>query len=91
MRQAAIVVAMVVMGCSDRAAVPPDAEVDLFGGPCTNHGWSPLETCVAGDQIGWCIAPEGGSGTCRRGCNGGHACHDGETMTAIYDDCYCAP
>lgn len=89
-RALAVAVVMALAGCDGAAESPPDA--DPFGVPCTNHGWSPLEACHAADgDVGWCIAPFNGSGDCRRGCDGGHACLAGETPTIIFNDCYCQP
>ncbi len=91
MRNVLIVVAASMLtgsGCGDNVYVAPDAP-DPFGAACMNHGTAPLESCIAADEIGWCIATENESGICRRAC--GEECKPGEIPTAVYDDCYCKP
>lgn len=92
-----LVVVFLFCGCADQEAHPADP----FGQPCANDGSAPLESCDAGEDVGWCIAPETGAGICRRACDfgpgglGQATCPAGETPTMVFADeprdCYCAP
>jgi hypothetical protein len=95
MRLAVLLAFVVVLaGCSDPSAPPPDARPDLFGETCVPPGFAPIDTCeTAAAEIGWCVVEPGAtSGSCRRACIGG-TCPDGQLATSFYDatHCYCRP